>query len=70
MLKKEHGIVVANGRFEQSLGIVSRGRVNHLQTRRMHEVHLRIRGMEGAAVNSSAGGPSNDDGHGSAPAVM
>ena len=70
MLKEEDGIVVADRRFEQSLGIVSRGGVDHLQARRMHEVHLRIRRMESAAMYAAAGRPANDDGHGSAPAVM
>src|SRR5437588_9025772 len=70
MLKEEHGIIIANGGFEQPFGIVSRGGIDHLQPRRMHEVHFWIGGMKRAAVHTSARGSANNDGHRRAPAIV
>src|ERR1039457_238232 len=54
VLEKDHGVVVADRRFHQSLGIVGRRWTDNLQPRRVHEPHLRILRMEGPTMYISA----------------
>ena len=67
VLEEKHRIIVANRRFQQALGVVGRRGIDHLQSRRVHEVHFRIGGMERPAVHAAARGPANHHRHRRAP---
>ena len=69
VLEEEHRVVVADGGFDEALGVVGGGRAHHLQAGRADEPHLGILRMERAAVNAAARGRANHDGHGRVPAV-
>src|ERR1700716_1387498 len=70
VLKKDHGIVVANCRFDQSLGIVSRRRADHLQSRCVAEPHLRILRVEWSAMHIPAAWATNHQRRWRSPAVV
>ena len=65
----DDGIVVADGRLQQTLGVVGRGRLYDLQPRHMREPRLRILGVVRAAAKSTAGRAAKDDGHRRAPSI-
>src|ERR1035438_532804 len=54
VLEKDHGVVVADRRFDESLGIVGRRRADYLQPGRVHEPHLWILRVEGPAMHIPA----------------
>src|SRR5438270_4916709 len=60
VLKKNDRIIVANGSFDQSLGVVRRSWADHLQPRIMHEPHLWILRMKWTSMNVAAARPTQD----------
>ena len=70
MLEEKHRIVIANRGLHQPLCVVSRRRIHHLQSRRVHEIHFRILRMEWTAMHAAARWPAHHHRHWSAPAVM
>src|SRR5215468_7706921 len=70
VFKKEHGIVVANRCFEQTLCVIGSRRIDHLQARRVDEIHLRIRGVKRTAVDTATRRPANDHWRGRIPEVV
>src|SRR5579862_4149165 len=70
VLEEEHGIIVAHRGFQEPLRVVGGRGINNLQSRRVHEIHFRIRGMERAAVHAAARGSSQYHRHGRAPAIV
>src|SRR6266403_3130123 len=70
VLKKDHGIVVADRRLDQSLGIVGRRRADDLQSGRVHEPHLWILRVEWPAMHIAAAWTTNHQRGGRSPAVV
>ncbi len=70
VLEEDDRIVVADRRFDQTLGVVGAGRANHFQAGRVHEPHLRILRVKRAAVNIAAAGSANHQRRGRAPAIV
>ena len=70
VLEEDAGIVVSNGSFDQTFGVVGRGRANDLETGIVNEPHFGILRVEWAAVNVSAAGAAQDERGGRAPEVM
>src|SRR5580704_14893723 len=64
VFEEQHGIIIAHRGFQQSLGVVRGRGIDDLQTGGMHEIHLRIRGVERAPVDAAAGRAADDDGCG------
>src|ERR1700685_4594649 len=56
VLEEDAGIVVANGGFDQALGIVGRGGADDFEAGIVDEPHLGILGVERTAVDVSAAG--------------
>ncbi len=69
VLEENHRVVIADGRFDQPLGIVRRRRRHHFQTGRAHEPHLRVLRVKRAAVNAAARRRAHHDRHGRVPAI-
>ena len=69
MFQVEHRIVIANGCFEQSFGIIGCRGNDDLDTRSMEEPGFRAGRVEWPALDASARGTTNDhrDRHTSAP---
>ena len=57
MFKHQHRIVIPNGLFHHSLGIIGRGWTDHLQPRNMNKITLQALGVLCPPVGSSAGRP-------------
>ena len=70
VLKEDDGIIVADSRFDQTLGVVGSSRTHHFQAGRVHKPHFRILGVKGAAVHIAAAGAANDQGRRCSPAVV
>ena len=70
VLEEKHRVIVADGRFQQALGVVGGGRTDHFQARRVHEMHFGIRGMKRSAVHAASGRAADDDRNGRAPQVV
>src|SRR5713226_2227433 len=70
MLQVSHGIVVANSRLEQDIGIIGCGRNDYLDAGRMEEPGLRAGRMEWATLSSSAGWATNDHRYGNTRAPV
>ena len=70
VLEEEAGIVVANGRFDQALGVARSGRADHFQSGRVHVPHLGILRMEWPAAHAATGGAANHHGSRRAPAIV
>src|SRR5579863_1540732 len=60
MFQVKHRIIIPNGGFEQSFGIVSGRWHNHLDARYVEEPRLRAERMKWAAFGAAAGGAAND----------
>ncbi len=70
VLEEEHGVIVADRGLQQPLGIIRSRGIDHLQPGRVHEIHLRIRGVERASVHAAAGRPTNHHRGRGIPEVM
>ena len=70
MLKEDARIVVADGSFDQALGIVGRGRADNFEAGIVDEPHLGILRVEGAAVDVSAAGAAQHERCRRAPEIM
>jgi len=70
VLEKDHGIVVANGGFDQSLGVIGGCGAHDFETGSVYEPHLGILRMEGATVDVASAGTAQDQRGGSSPAVV
>src|SRR3990167_2091597 len=70
VLEEKDGVVIAHRRLDESLGVVGGGRADHFQSGRVHEIHLRVRGVEGPAVHAAARGAAQDHRHGRAPTIV
>jgi hypothetical protein len=57
VLLEYHGVVVADGRLQESLGVAGRARVHDLETRRVEEGHLHVLGVEGPTAIPTTDGP-------------
>ncbi len=70
VFEKKNRIIVAHRGLQQAFGIVGRRGVDHLQPRRVHEVHLRIRGMKRPAMHAASGGPAHHHRRRGVPQIM
>src|SRR5712672_325379 len=70
VLEENHRIAVANGRFDQPLGVISRRRADNFQSRRMHKPHLRILRMKRPAMDVAAAWSADHQGGGGSPAIV
>ena len=67
--EEEHGIVVANGGFEQPLRVVRRRRRHHFQAGPVNEPRFRILRMVEATANVASAWRSHDNRHGRPAAI-
>ena len=65
-----HGIVVADGGFDQALGVVRRGWTDHFEAGVVDEPHLGILRVEWAAVDVSAAGAAKNERRGRSPEIV
>src|SRR5580704_15223247 len=70
VLEEEAGIVVADGGFDQTFGVVGRGGTDYFESGIVDEPHFRILRVEGAAVDVSAARSAQDQRGGCSPEVM
>src|ERR1700675_1428771 len=70
VLEKDYRVVVADCRFDESLGIVSRRRTDYLEAGRVHEPHLWILRVEWPAMHIPAAWTTNHHRGGRSPAVV
>src|SRR5579863_252273 len=63
MLQVEYRVVVANGGFQQSFGVIGGRWHDNLDAGNVEEPRFRAEGMERAAAHSTAGWPANDHRH-------
>ena len=70
VLEEDAGIVVADGGFDQALGVVGRGGADDFEAGIVDEPHLGILRVEGAAVDVSAAGAAQDERSGRAPEIV
>ena len=59
VLEVDHRVIVADGAFQQSLGVVGRGRRDYLETGNAGEPGLGVLRMEDRAVNARSRRPPN-----------
>ena len=60
VLEEDARVVVADGSFDQTFGVVGRGRADDFQAGIVDEPHLGILRVERAAVNVAAAGAAQD----------
>src|SRR5271166_3807676 len=70
VLEENAGIVVADGGFDEALGVVGRGGADDFEAGIVDEPHLGILRVEGAAVDVSAAGAAEDEWGGCAPEIV
>src|ERR1700677_1695938 len=70
VLKKYAGVIIADCGFDQALGVVGRGRANHLEAGIVDEPHLGILRVERTAVNVSTAWAAEDKRRERAPEVV
>ena len=70
VLKKDAGIVVADGSLDQAFGVVGGGRADDFKAGIVDEPHFGILRVEGAAVNVSTAGAAQDERNGRAPEIV
>jgi len=64
------GLLSRDGGFDQSFGVVGRGRANDFESGIVNEPHLGILRVEWTAVNVSAAGAAQHERGGRAPEVV
>ena len=70
VLEEDAGIVVADGGFDEALGVVGRGGADYFEAGIVDEPHFGILRVERAAVNVSAAGPPQDEWSRRAPEIL
>ena len=70
VLEEQHRVVVAHRRLDEALGVVGRAGADHLETRRVDEIHLRVLRVEGPAMDAAAHRAANHQRDRRAPAVV
>src|SRR5208282_1715860 len=70
VLEKDHRVVVADRRFDESLGIVGGRRTDNFQAGRVHEPHLRILRVEWPAMHIPAAWTTQHQWSRRSPAVV
>src|SRR5208337_5370720 len=70
VLEKDHRVVVADRRLDESLGIVGRRRADYFQPGRVYEPHLRILRVEWPAMHIPAARTAQHQRSRRSPTVM
>ena len=70
VLEEDAGIVVADGGFDQTFGVVGRGWADDFEAGIVNEPHFGILRVEGAAVDVSATGTAQDEGSRRSPEIV
>src|SRR6266700_308135 len=70
VLEENYGIVVADGGFDQSLGVVGGRGTDNFQSGRVHEPHLRILRMKRPAMDVAATWSADHQGGRRSPAIV
>src|SRR3984957_8160130 len=70
VFEEQHRVIVPDRRLQQALGVRRSGRINHFQSRRMHEIHFGVRRMKRTAMHPAAGRSTNHDGYRRIPKIM
>src|SRR5437763_15833754 len=68
VLEEEHGVWVAYRRLDESLRVVGRGRLDHLQARGVHKKRLGVQAVKRHGVYAGAARAAEDRGYTSAKA--
>src|SRR6267154_2721919 len=70
VLEEDAGIVVADGGFDQTFGVVRRGGADDFKAGIVDEPHLGILRVEGAAVDVSTAGTAENERSGRSPEIV